>query len=265
VSLAEATAQTSGTALDGAEAAVGVLEDHPRLNAGFGAVLNRAGEIELDAGIADGRTGRWAGVMSVSVRHPVVLARKVLEETPHVLLSGAGAMRLASGAGMEMLEATSEEQWLRWKRAERTGFADFGVAEDVDTVGAVALDDEGALAAASSTGGLFGKLPGRVGDAPIHGAGVYATMGAAVVGTGLGELFLRASACRIAGERIESGTRPQEAVEGVIADLSDGTGSPIALLALDASGRVGAAYTGASWQIEGFGAELYPRKIGPGG
>lgn len=265
MSLAEATTQTSGSALDATEAAVRVLEDHPRLNAGFGAVLNRAGEIELDAGIADGLTGRWAGVMSVTVRHPVALARRVLEETPHVLLSGPGAMRLASDAGMETLEATTEDQWLRWKRAEKAGFADFGAAEDVDTVGAVALDDEGALAAASSTGGLFGKLPGRVGDAPIHGAGVYATMAAAVVGTGLGEVFLRASACRIAGERIEDGAQPQEAVEAVIADLSERTGSPIALLALDASGRVGAAYVGASWEVEGFGGEVSPRRIGPGG
>jgi len=258
-------ARTSETALDAVEAAVEVLEDHPGLNAGFGAVLNREGEIELDAGIADGRTARWAGVMSVSVRHPVALARRVLEDTPHVLLSGRGAMRLGVEVGLEILDATTEEQRMRWKLASRTGFGAFGDPGDVDTVGAVAVDGAGGPAAACSTGGLFGKLPGRVGDAPIYGAGIYATMGAAVVGTGLGELFLRESACRLVGEQIEDGGRPQEVVEEIVADLSGRTDSLIGLLALDSRGRVGAAFVGRSWHVEGVGADLSPRRIGPGG
>jgi beta-aspartyl-peptidase (threonine type) len=128
------------SALDAVEAAVRALESHPDLNAGFGAVLNRSGEIELDAGIADGAVEEWAGVMSVRVRNPISLARTVLEQTPHVLMSGEGAMRLAIDIGAELLDQTTDQQFSRWKEAVlKDGFKEFGDARDVDTVGAVAL------------------------------------------------------------------------------------------------------------------------------
>ncbi|MDQ3952939.1 MAG: isoaspartyl peptidase/L-asparaginase, partial [Actinomycetota bacterium] len=157
-------------ALDAVEHAVSALEDHPELNAGYGAVLNLAGAIELDAGMSDGDTGRAGGVGNVTVRHPISLARRVLEDTPHVLITGAGATAL--GAGLEAVDPAPQEV-ARWEEARAEGrleLARFGDPVEVDTVGAVALDGAGALAAGSSTGGVFGKMPGRMGDSAIFGA-----------------------------------------------------------------------------------------------
>lgn len=240
------------SALDLVEAAVRALEDDPALNAGRGAVLNRDGELELDAGIADGATGRAAGIANVPVAHPITLARKVLEETPHVLLTGAGAR--AFGAGMEQLTATPEQQ-ARWESERGKGgldLVDFGAPGYVDTVGAVALDDDGNLAAASSTGGVFGKMRGRVGDAPVFGAGFYASRRAAVVGTGVGELFLETLAAGETGRLIEDGAEAQDACDEVIVRLGERDPSlPAGLLALDAGGRAGAAFRGGSWAVAG--------------
>jgi beta-aspartyl-peptidase (threonine type) len=253
-SLAPALSDAEGAsaALDAVEMAVCALEDDPQLNAGFGSVLSRAGILEMDAGIADGVSGAFGGVIGVSVKHPISLARRVMERTPHVLMSGQGAMAL--GADMELLESTSDKQTANWERATAAGNFDderFGFSEEIDTVGAVALDDDGGLAAASSTGGVFGKLDGRVGDAPIFGAGFYASSAAAVVGTGIGEAFLGNLACARTGLLIEQGLDPQGACEAIVKLL--GRREPIlaGLLALDAQGRVGAAFRGGEILIEG--------------
>jgi beta-aspartyl-peptidase (threonine type) len=241
----------SGRALDAVEAAVIALEDDPALNAGYGAVLNLAGEVELDAGISDGVTGRAGGVGNVAVAHPVSLARLVLERTPHVLITGAGAAALR--AGMERGEAAPEEL-ARWEEARAEGRLDvarFGDPVEVDTVGAVALGADGDLAAASSTGGVFGKMPGRMGDSAVFGAGHYASTAAAVVGTGVGEMFLEALACARAGILIEAGAHPQEACERVVGLLGERALLPAGLLAIDRSGRHGAAFRGGSWDVEG--------------
>lgn len=256
--LSAAVARRDGTALDLVETAVVVLEDHPLLNAGYGAVLNRAGKIELDAGIADGTTGFVGAVASVGVRHPISLARKVMRDTPHVLLCGEGAMGYA--ADMELLEATTPEREAQYREAAQAGtlgLDNFGHPDHVDTVGAVALDDGGNLAAGSSTGGVFGKMPGRVGDAPIFGAGFYASTGAAVVGTGVGEVFIRTTACLRVGMLIEDGTHPQDACELVIRHISKRDPDAAAgLLALDAEGRVGAAFRGGSLAVTGIDGPL---------
>ena len=235
-----------GSSLDAVETAVRALEDDPDLNAGFGSVLSREGILELDAGIADGATGKFGGVIGVQVAHPVSLACRVLEGTPHVLMMGRGAMQL--GSDMEMLQGTSDKQLLRWKRAIEEGDLDepFGSSDAIDTVGAVALDDHGRLAAASSTGGVFGQLAGRIGDAPIFGAGVYASNSAAVVGTGIGEVFLTNLASARVGLLIEHGAHPQEACAEVVMLL--GRREPVlaGLLALDAHGGFGSAFRGAS-------------------
>lgn len=239
------------TALDAIEAAVCVLEDDPELNAGFGSVLSRDGTLELDAGIADGSRGRFAGVIAVTVAHPISLARRVMERTPHVLMTGRGAMALA--ADMQLLGSTSDKQLRRYEEAKARNTFDepFGFSDEIDTVGAVALDDRGALAAGSSTGGVFGKLAGRIGDAPIFGAGVYASKAAAVVGTGIGEAFLTNLAAARTGVLIEQGAHPQEACAAIVKLL--GRQEPVlaALLALDAEGRVGAAFRGGHLSIEG--------------
>ena len=242
----------AGSALDAVEMAVMALEDDPRLNAGFGAVLTIEGAIELDAGIADGSTGDCGAVANVTVANPVRLARRVMEETPHLLVAGRGAMALADG--LPLLEDTTTAQRERWERAREAGTLEpsrFGAPEHVDTVGAVALDEVGRLAAASSTGGVFGKLPGRVGDAPVFGAGLYASRNVAVVGTGVGELFLETLASLRVGMLVEEGVHPQEACERVIEWV--GLRRPVSagLLALDAAGRVGAAFRGGSLAVEG--------------
>lgn len=250
----------TGSALDMIESAVRALEDHPELNAGTGAVLDREGRLELDAGIAVG-AGRTAGVANVAIRHPISLARRVLEDTPHVLITGEGAVAL--GADMETI-APSPEQLERWQNALAAGELspeNYGSPEHVDTVGAVALDDAGMLAAGSSTGGVFGKLPGRVGDAPIFGAGVYSSRDVAVVGTGVGELFLRTLASARVGRLVEGGASPQEACEEVVRFLGTEAGTPSGLLALDSSGHVGAAFRGGSWAVEGPDGPLQPVRL----
>jgi L-asparaginase / beta-aspartyl-peptidase len=242
----------AASAIDAVENAVVALEDDPALNAGFGSVLTIDGTVEMDAGIADGSTGACGAVANVTVANPVRLARRVMEETPHLLVAGAGAMAL--GSDLPVLDDTTVDQRARWEaaRAEGTlGTAHFGAPEHVDTVGAVALDASGRLAAASSTGGVFGKLPGRIGDAPVFGAGLYASRGVAVVGTGVGELFLETLACLRVGLLVDEGTHPQEACERVVEWTGARRLASAGLLAVDASGRVGAAFRGGSLAVEG--------------
>ena len=238
--------------LDAVEHAVRELEDDPRFNAGFGSVLNIDGGLEMDAGIVDGSAGRFGGVANVTVRHPVSLARRVAEGTPHVLITGAGASAL--GRDMEQLADTTAEERRRWADAQEAGSLgplSYGAPEHVDTVGAIALDASGHLAAASSTGGVFGKLPGRVGDSPVLGAGLYASQSAGVLGTGVGELFLETMAAFRAGALIERGATAQEACEEVIELLGTRSDATAGLMALDAGGGFGAAYRGGSWAVAG--------------
>ena len=252
----------AATALDAVEAAVCNLEDNPALNAGLGSVLNRRGQIELDAGLADGTAGRFAGVAGVPVRHPISLARRVLEDTPHVLLFGEAATQVAEG--VERLERSTPEQHERWARAEASGelrLDRYGDSEHVDTVGAVVVDGAGHIAAGSSTGGVFGQMPGRIGDSPIFGAGIYASAEVAVVGTGVGELFLETLACFRAGELVEKGLDPQSACERVIGYLGGVKSLEAGLLAIDGKGRVGAAYRGGSWAVEGPEGPLTPKRL----
>ncbi|HZJ51346.1 MAG TPA: isoaspartyl peptidase/L-asparaginase [Actinomycetota bacterium] len=247
-------ARESSSAVGAVEAAICKLEDDPELNAGYGAVLNVAGELELDAGIADGSTGALGAVAGVAVRNPIRLARAVLERTQHVLMAGPGATRFAAEIGLEPLEDTTPEQrsWRAATSGGPGGGQSFGGADQVDTVGAVALDDGGRLCAGSSTGGVTGQMPGRVGDSPLFGAGFYASRKAAVTGTGVGELFIETLASLRAGHLIENGVAPQQACESVIAMLGERRGDAAAgLLALDDGGGVGAAYRGGSWFVAG--------------
>lgn len=262
------------TALDAVETAVKVLENEPGLNAGYGSVLDREGGIELDAGLADGESGSWAGVGTVALANPISLARIVLEETPHVLLAGPGAQALGAERGLETLERSTPEQHERWEKAQAEGaFAHgaFGRPEHVDTVGAVALDAAGHIVAGSSTGGVFGKLPGRMGDAPIFGAGIYADRSVGVIGTGVGELFLETLACLRVGELVAKGIDVQRACEKVIdlvtaRGLAGSPGRPggkhaAGLLAIDRDGNVGAAFSGATWQVEGPNGPVEPARL----
>jgi beta-aspartyl-peptidase (threonine type) len=186
-----------GGALDAVALAVTQLEDCPLFNAGRGAVLNRDGLPEHDAAImlgADRRCGAIAGTSRV--RNPVLLARAVMEQTPHVLFAGAGAERIAAELGLAMVEPeyfVTVERVAQLQAARRTGAIELDHDRAFGTVGAVARDAYGRLAAATSTGGLTNKMPGRVGDTPVIGAGTFADdRSAAVSCTGTGEAFLRA-------------------------------------------------------------------------
>ncbi len=180
---ARALLESGGAALDAVVRAVAVLEDDPVFNAGRGSVLNADGEVEMDAAVMDGASGRAGAVAGVhGIVHPVGLARAVLEDNRAVLLVGAGAERFAEAQGIERCDPRAlvvEAQRAALARHHR------------GTVGAVALDRDGRLAAATSTGGLTGKLPGRVGDSPLVGCGTYADRRVAVSTTGDGESVIR--------------------------------------------------------------------------
>lgn len=211
-----------GPALDAVIAAVAVLEDDEQWNAGRGSALTLAGTVEMDAAVADGQSRRLAGVACVTgVRHPVQAARSVLDDGRHVLLAGGGAEDFARAAGL----AFESPEWFitdRRRRALDQGMAGAG------TVGAVARDTLGHLAAATSTGGRNGQLPGRIGDSPVPGAGTWADDATcAVSATGIGEAFLRAAFAhevdarlRLAGVDLDTACR--EALAAVHAAGGDG-------------------------------------------
>lgn len=191
-----AVLKSGGSSLDAVEAAVKVLEDDPHFNAGRGAVFTFDGRNELDASIMDGRDRRAGAVAGVTrTRHPISLAREVMEDSPHVFLSGPGADQFSKEQGLEQVDpswfATPErKRQLEEMKAKKVGWYDVDLK--YGTVGAVARDKQGHVAAATSTGGLTGKRWGRIGDSPVIGAGTYADDRAcAVSATGAGEYFIR--------------------------------------------------------------------------
>ena len=191
-----AVLESGGTSLDAVTAAVRILEDSPLFNAGKGAVFNHEGINELDASIMDGRTLQAGAVAGVRhVRNPIDLARLVMDRSPHVLLSGAGAEEFALEQGVALVPRDYFHTDRRWKQLEKARAGERQSAAEIGyfgTVGAVALDRAGNLAAATSTGGTTNKRWGRVGDSPLIGAGNYAdNASCAVSATGSGEYFIR--------------------------------------------------------------------------
>ncbi len=229
-----------GQALDAVEAAVRVLEDNPNFNAGKGAVLTREGIAELDASIMDGRT-RAAGAVAQlrTVKNPIRAARLVMETTGRVMFAGKDADALAAKGGLEIVPP---EYFITPRRLEALKRALAGNLQPMDrygTVGAVALDSKGNLAAGTSTGGMNAKPPGRIGDAPIIGAGTYAQNGTcAVSSTGDGEYFIRASVARMICARISmQHASPEKAAQETLDEVKalGGTGG---VIVLGADGRV---------------------------
>jgi beta-aspartyl-peptidase (threonine type) len=222
-----------GSALDAVEAAVASLEDAPEFNAGRGAVFTADGTVELDAAIMDGTDRRAGAVARVTrTRHPVSLARAVLDATPHVMLAGVGADAFALTTGLEQVDPA----WFHTAERARQ-FAEAGTTFDramkYGTVGAVARDTHGHVAAATSTGGVTGKRWGRIGDSPVIGAGTYADdRAAAVSATGSGEDFIRLGVAhelcarvRLLGEGVADAARTVIAEVGAIG----GAGGVIAM------------------------------------
>lgn len=218
-----------GAALDAAEAAVQWLEDCSLFNAGRGSVLNAEGHVEMDAAVMDGdsrQAGACAGV--IGVRHPVALARAIMEKTPHVLLVGEGARRYAEDAGLDFEDPewfVTERERMRADADARAGAGTRGEAADAPghgTVGAVALDSQGHLAAATSTGGVRGQLHGRVGDTPVIGAGTWADEHVAVSCTGTGEQFIRAAAAHELSARVRHAGAPLAEAAAIVVEGLDG-------------------------------------------
>jgi len=233
-----------GSSLDAVTVAVRMLEDDPLFNAGRGAALTREGWAELDAAVMDGRDQRAGAVASVRhVRNPVALARLVMEKSRHVLLVAQGAEELALEEGLELVpngyfRTTARQQQLEAERAGRR-VSDL-IPAPPGTVGAVALDKAGNLAAATSTGGLSNKRQGRVGDTPIIGAGTYAKNGVcAVSATGHGETFIRTVAAYHVCCAVEHrGLALADAVREVVHERIPALGGSGGIIAIDARGSV---------------------------
>ncbi len=236
------------SALDAVASALTVLEDDPSFNAGKGAVFTHDGKNELDAAIMDGYTLRAGAVAGVQrVKNPILLARAVMEQSPHVMLSGAGAEAFAQSIGMPLVDPSyfrTEERWQQLQKAlkedaARQPHADVETAKHFGTVGAVALDAQGHLAAGTSTGGMTDKRWGRIGDSPLIGAGTYANSGCAVSGTGWGEFYIRTVAAhticmKVTQMRVPLKRAAAEVINQEIPSLGGNGGA----IALDAQGRV---------------------------
>ena len=236
--------ERGGASLDAVEQVVRVLEDDPLFNAGRGAVFSAEGRNELDAAIMDGRTLACGAVTGVTtVKNPVSLARLVMERTPHVFLARDGAERFARDAGVEIVDPQYFFTQARWDALEALRRARAAKAPGGGgTVGAVALDRQGALAAATSTGGLTGKQYGRVGDTPIIGAGTYANDATcAVSASGKGEEFIRHGVARTIAAWIElRGVPLGEAVDQVVRHtLAPNDGG---VIAVDPAGHIVMAF-----------------------
>lgn len=224
-----------GSALDAVVAACVVLEDDPVFNAGTGACLTSDGSVEMDACLMDGANLRAGAVAAIrGVRNPIQVARLLMERTDHVILAGEGAARFARAQGVapwpEALLVT-ERALDRWRRAQAGG--------EPGTVGAVAIDRHGHVAAATSTGGVASKLPGRVGDSPVPGAGTYADDEAgAISATGQGEAILRVALARFVRDRLAAGDDAGTAARAALAELGRVRGEG-GLIVVDRNGRLG--------------------------
>lgn len=229
-----------GSAVEAVEQAVKLLEDDPAFNAGRGACLNRDGEIELDASIMNGRDLTAGAVGAVKrIANPVTLARTVMEAGGPILLVGEGAQRFAAAVGIKECAAEAlitERQRARWSTLREEHI------EGIGTVGAIALDQAGHLAAATSTGGLPLKAPGRVGDSALVGCGTYADdqLGAASC-TGNGEAIIKLLLAKTALEFLRTGEEPMAAARRAVGELTARTGAEVGIILLDRYGRIGIA------------------------
>ena len=227
-------ARMGSGALAAAVAAVRHLEDEPLVNAGIGACLNADGVVELDAGVMQGADLRAGGVAGLrDVRHPIELAVAVMTDGRHVLLAGLGASRFAREHGVEMCDPSI---FITDRRRQE-------LLHGADTVGAVARDSEGRLAVAVSTGGITGKLPGRIGDSPIPGAGFYADdRFGAVCGTGQGEAFIRLGLARLMVVELQHGMDAGSVAAGAVEMLERALNAPGGVIVLGREGPPQAAF-----------------------
>jgi beta-aspartyl-peptidase (threonine type) len=258
-----------GSALDAVCATVVALEDNPIFNAGTGAVLNFDGFCELDACLMESRESRAGAVAALQrVKNPILVARKVMEETDHVMLAGEGAQRFARVMGFgdhDPITAARKADWQakRGRIDEILGKHGLRMRRFIKdhpeyaggTVGAAAVDGNGVLAAATSTGGVTLKLVGRVGDSPLPGAGNYASPYAAASATGTGEFVMRSLATRAIAEAVERGTTLAKAVDDMLDRLGRDYDADVGFIAVDASGNAVARHRTRDMPFACFTAE----------
>ena len=266
-----------GSALDAVVATVAALEDYPLFNAGYGSLLNSEGNVEMDASVmfafsdsipSDKRGDRThehdadytvsaGAVAAVSrVRNPIVLARAVMEHSPHILMAGPGAENFARKVGIRLVrpeEMVTERARERWRaRKEQAEMLEAGAAARAamghGTVGAVAIDADGGIAAATSTGGVPGKLYGRVGDSALIGAGTFAHAFGAASATGQGEAIILTALCRETVLAL-AGASPTVVAREAILEMIDATGAEAGVIIVDRRGRIGYAHNAASMQV----------------
>lgn len=217
-----------GSSIDAVEAAVVVMENNPLFNAGTGSALNREGRVEMDAAIMDGANLAAGAVAAVTgVLNPILLARRVMDASPHVLLVAKGAEDFARGQGIKECDPASlitDRRRSQWEDAH-------------GTVGASACDREGRTAAATSTGGYFDKLPGRVGDSPLIGCGTYADKDVAVSCTGNGEHIMRMTFARLAAFLYQNSRNSQETCDAALEQFSTALGGEVGIILVDHLGQ----------------------------
>jgi len=243
--------ERGGSSLDAVEEAVVIMEDDETFDAGRGSFLNRDGKVQLDALIMDGATLRAGGVGCVErLRNPVRAARKILSESPHVYFVGEGAERFAAEHGValcrnEDLIIPREVERLRAYQAQTSSGGDdlFARAISHDTVGAVALDRDGNIAAATSTGGTLNKAPGRLGDSSLIGCGCYANNeSAAASTTGWGEPIMKVVLAKWTADRIAAGNLPEWAAQESMNYLKERVNGHGGIIVLDTHGHFGIAH-----------------------
>jgi L-asparaginase / beta-aspartyl-peptidase len=224
--------EQGGSSLDAVEMAVAALEDNPLFNAGTGSTLNSLGKVEMDAAIMEGASLRAGAVAAVScIKNPIKLARRVLEDGRHVMLACGGALLFAREIGFPEVSPDA----LVADRVRKQWESQHG------TVGCVAFDSAGKLAVATSTGGIFKKLPGRVGDSPLIGCGTYAEGDGAVSCTGHGEAIIRVVLAKSAVDILKSGADARSSAQQAVELLASKTGSTGGLILIDREGKIGYA------------------------
>ncbi len=267
-------------ALDAAVAGAGAVEDDPKVHSvGFGGLGNSLGTVQLDACVMDGQTLACGAVAGLeNVRHAAAVARRVMEKTPHVLLVGPGAQLFAVQQGFPLETLLTPESVVEWEKARPKKAAPLpSPPASHDTVTVLCLDKKGSLGGTCSTSGMAHKLPGRVGDSPLIGHGLYVDNSAGAAGaTGVGEEVIRIGGSLLITEAMRAGKSPQEACEAAVRRLNAVAArrgvhpAQVAFLALDLRGRVGAACTERTRFEYAVGRPggvelLEAREIGPGG
>jgi L-asparaginase / beta-aspartyl-peptidase len=274
--------RANGSALEAVVATVVALEDHPLFNAGYGSLLNSEGNVEMDASVmfaepvpapaaskaaarrthvhsdADYTVSAGAVAAVSRVRNPIMLARAVMEHSPHIMMAGAGAEAFARRVGIRLVrpeEMVTERARERWRaRKQQAGMLEAEAAARAamgrghGTVGAVAVDVRGGIAAATSTGGVPGKLFGRVGDSALIGAGTFAHAFGAASATGQGEAIILTALCREAVLALGD-SAPNAVAREAIAEMIDATGAEAGVILVDRRGRIGYAHNAASMQV----------------